>query len=118
MKLLVPILWLAISAAAQADAFDIQWARFEQDFESLNSRSYQPNKPKPSKKLAVEVSNDDADAAQELPEKNANITEAIRNLNEEDKLGYQVSDQKIREKILALYKKANVVVQQYVIPFN
>lgn len=118
MKLLVPILWLAISAAAQADAFDSEWPRFAKDFESLNSRSYQSNKPKPSKKLAVEASNDDTDAVQQLPERNVNITEAITNLNEEDKLGYQVSDQKVREMILALYKKANVVVQQYVIPFN
>ena len=118
MKLLIAILWLAISAAAQADAFDSEWARFEKDFESLNSRPYKANKSKSLKKLGIESTNGDTVAVEERPEKRANITDATTNLNEEDKLGYQVTDPKVREKILALYKKANVVVQQYVIPFN
>lgn len=116
MKLLVPLFVLTLSATALADSFETQWASFQKDFEALNNRQMPEPIRKPTKKVSYPVI-DAAVTEIPWPDVGGRQQEAVSALAEEDKLGYQVSDQKVREKILNLYERPNVVVQQYVIPF-
>jgi hypothetical protein len=42
----------------------------------------------------------------------------VERLSHSDRLGNQISDPEVRKKVQALYKRPDVVVQQYVLPTN
>jgi hypothetical protein len=42
----------------------------------------------------------------------------VERLSHSDRLGHQISDPEVRKKVQALYKRPDVVVQQYVLPTN
>ncbi len=106
-----------------ADSFDVEWAKFQKDFERLNQNqrvaisSRISNKPlsitKPVVSEPFEQNPSENQEAISTPRGNEEMV-----LKESDKLGYQVTDPGVREKVMSLYKRPDVIVQQYVIPFN
>ena len=118
MKYIVFALIAFYVSSVHADAFDVEWARFQKDFEALNqSRAIHSNK-KISRKPATQAPLMNQDI--KVDEQEGSITDSSfeSQLKESDKLGYQITDPKVREKVLGLYRRPDVVVQQYVIPFN
>lgn len=116
MKRLVPLLLSTLAATVLADSFETQWASFEKDFEALNNRHMLAPKNKSTMKVSMTIIDDEAGEITSVGPI-AGQSESVMPLTEEGKLGYQVSDQKVREKIMNLHQKPNVVIQQYVIPF-
>lgn len=118
MKLIAFMTMLLFLSSVHADSFDVEWARFEKGFKQLNERqNLTATKKTPKKQLPVIAISDQASAFNEdnlqIPEVNSEIV-----LKASDMLGYQVSDPVVREKIMKLYSRPDVIVQQYVIPFN
>lgn len=116
MERLIPLLFSTLAATVLADSFETQWAGFEKDFEALNNRYMLAPKNKSTKKVSMAIIDDEAGEIASVGP-TAVQSESVMPLTEEEKLGYQVSDQKVREKIMNLYQKPNVVIQQYVVPF-
>lgn len=117
MKYVISILIVFSISSVRADSFDTDWAKFSSDFEALNYRNGPairkvPKKP-PSQLAAIKPDVQKGDDEQlEIG------TPVETSLRETDKLGYQVSDPQIRQKVVDLYRRPDVVVKQYVIPFN
>lgn len=139
------------SAAAQ-DSFDREFAKFDKDFERLNSwKAETPASKKLKHRPAVAAPvaaqepsgtttplHDDAaapadkaaheptgshgsDAAPvEAPLKASALPKGakVERLARNDRLGNQISDPVMRKKVQDLYKRSDVVVQQYVLPTN
>jgi hypothetical protein len=118
MKLIAFMTMLLFISSVHADSFDVEWVRFEKDFKQLNERqNLTAIKKTPKKQLPAIATSDQTSAFNQenlqIPQVNPEIV-----LKESDKLGYQVSDPVVREKIMKLYSRPDVIVQQYVIPFN
>ena len=118
MKCIVLTLIAFYMSSVHADAFDVEWARFHRDFEALNQIRPIPSSKKNSRKPATQAPLMNQDI--KVDEQEGSITDSPfeSQLKESDKLGYQITDPKVREKVLGLYRRPDVVVQQYVIPFN
>ena len=117
MKYVISILIVFCLSSVRADSFDVDWAKFSSDFAALNNRNGPairkvPKKP-PSQLAAIKPDVQKGDDEQlEIG------TPVETSLRETDKLGYQISDPQIRQKVVDLYRRPDVVVKQYVIPFN
>lgn len=134
-------------AVAQDSSFDREFSRFDKDFERLNQWKAETPASKKLKHRPAAVSkdasapsagttaplNDDmsAKSADEHPAteetapapastsssalpKGAKVERLARN----ERLGNQISDPVMRKKVQDLYKRSDVVVQQYVLPTN
>ena len=119
-------------AAAQDSTFDREFAKFDQDFERLgrwktDTPASKKMKHKPATVLPPSESGtlplDDAvppaakvsenDAGKGLP-----AGAKVEALARSDLLGNQISDPVMRKKVQDLYRRDDVVVQQYVLPTN
>lgn len=143
-------------AAAQDSGFDREFAKFDKDFERLNSwKAETPASKKLKRAPATQPVDQDAaqatttplddahpatskstdnkspdphvpaadDAAPAKPAKTSAAPPLpkgakVETLARNDLLGNQISDPAMRKKIQDLYKRSDVVVQQYVLPTN
>ena len=118
MKCIVLTLIAFHMSSVHADAFDVEWAKFQKDFEALNQCRPIPTSKKITRKLPSQTPLINQDIKGDEHENLMNDAPFETPLKESDKLGYQITDQKMREKVMSLYRRPDVVVQQYVIPFN
>lgn len=117
MKYVISILIAFGLSSARADSFDVDWAKFSTDFEALNSRT-DSTIGRATKKRSLQPAASKFDGY-EVDGTHPEIGTSVEtSLQESDKLGYQISHPEIRQKVLDLYRRPDVVVQQYVIPFN
>ncbi len=159
-KFISMLLGLGVALLGQAhaqtqDNFDRDFARFDKDFERLNSWKAETPASKKLKRAPAPASPDGqvpageqgtttpldagtpgtekADKADKA-EKVDNPTETakpaidkssalpkgakVERLARSDRLGNQISDPEMRKKVQALYRRSDVVVQQYVLPTN
>lgn len=137
--------------AVAQDSFDREFAKFDKDFERLNTwKAETPaskklkQRPAPATPTAAVAApegsgtttplNDEAHPTNAKPEaedppaaptelppvktsalpKGAKVERLARN----ERLGNQISDPVMRKKVQDLYKRSDVVVQQYVLPTN
>lgn len=116
------LIYLGICIAAQAvlaDSFEREWASFDRDFERLNARAFRSDSTqKTQTKVAPRGEVQSASEAQVVESSSSNEKDVTEPLPEQEKLGYQIGDPKIRDKVLALYQRPDVVVKQFVIPFQ
>ena len=97
MKYIVFALIAFYVSSVHADAFDVEWARFQKDFEALNqSRAIHSNK-NISRKPATQAPLMNQDI--KVDEQEGSITDSSfeSQLKESDKLGYQITDPMVRE---------------------
>lgn len=150
---------LISQGVAQDSSFEREFAKFDKDFDRLNSwKADTPasrkmkTAPSTSAKSAQEAPSaatttplqDDGDHANpqtqsQSPEPKVNDAPAdhldqgdttakkasalprgakVERLSHHDRLGNQISDPEMRKKVQALYRRQDVVVQQYVLPTN
>lgn len=117
MKYVISILIVFSISSVRADSFDTDWAKFSSDFEALNYRS-SPTIRKVLKKPPSQLAAIKPDVQKGDDEQLEIDTPVESSLRDSDKLGYQISDPQIRQKVVDLYRRPDVVVKQYVIPFN
>ena len=118
MKYIVLTLIAFYMSSVHADAFDVEWAKFHKDFEALNQSRPIPTSKEITKMLPSQAPLINQGIKDDERETLVNDAPLEAPLKESDKLGYQITDQKMREKVLGLYRRPDVFVQQYVIPFN
>lgn len=137
------LLW---GTAVAQDSFDRDFSKFDKDFERLNSwktdapaskklkrpaaepATTSESEAKPADAAAPKVTPLDDGAADkgEKTDKDENAEKAdgvpkgakVEKLSRNDLLGSQISDPVMRKKVQDLYKRPDVVVQQYVMPTN
>jgi len=83
--------------------------------EPVNTRSTEPAAPK------TEVSpTDHSGTGEPSKDKTSGLPKGakVEKLSRNDRLGNQISDPEMRKKVQALYRRQDVVVQQYVLPTN
>ena len=125
-------------ALAQDNSFEREFSKFDKDFERLNSWKAETPASKKLKHVppastpsadheqssgtttplsddahAPAAKSTESAAPPDLP-KGAKVEKLARN----DRLGNQISDPAMRKKVQDLYKRSDVVVQQYVLPTN
>lgn len=97
---------LLVSTPALAD-FDSDFASFQKDFDRLNSMVVSKKKPKP-KTVMVKL-----EAEREMD--NNTTDEHEVDPTSPDRLGHQLENTAMREKVAALYEKPNIKVYSYVL---
>lgn len=117
MKYVISILIAFGLSSVRADSFDVDWAKFSTDFEALNSRTDSTFR-RCTKKRSLQSAASKFDGYEDDGAHPEIGTADVTSLRESDKLGYQISNPEIRQKVVDLYQRPDVVVQQYVIPFN
>jgi hypothetical protein len=156
-KFISSLLGLGLALFGQAhaqtqDSFDREFAKFDKDFERLNTWKAETPASKKLKRapaaaeaqpVAGEQGTTPLDAGTPVPDDKASITTdkaseppadadkapnaktsalpkgaKVERLARNDRLGHQISDPEMRKKVEALYRRSDVVVQQYVLPTN
>jgi hypothetical protein len=131
MRYLMIFLTLFTGAVcAQESSFDREFAKFDKDFERLNhwkaetpasKRIKTQVKDQPAAKAEVQpldAGTEPADVSKDNAETNQASKTKIEPLTHSDLLGPQINDPVVRKKVQDLYKRPDVVVQQYVLPTN
>ena len=132
MRYLITLLaFLSGAVYAQESTFEREFAKFDKDFERLNHwKAETPASKKIKKPTATEPANTDkaevqrldaaepvaATPAPDVPTKDPNAK--VEPLTQSDLIGHQIKDPVVRKKVQDLYKRPDVVVQQYVLPTN
>ncbi|MEN9902113.1 MAG: hypothetical protein RL651_777 [Pseudomonadota bacterium] len=136
------------AAFAQDSAFEREFSKFDKDFERLNTWKAETPASKKLKRAPatqavtqpavqegmttpLEADAPAADSAKKPVETQepASVRSSdqhtslpkgakVERLSHSDRLGNQISDPEVRKKVQALYKRPDVVVQQYVLPTN
>ena len=148
MRYLTLLLALISGAVfAQDSAFEREFSKFDKDFERLNTwkaetpaskklkraPSVQPatqegtTTPLEAESPATESTKKPAETSEPAgttdhrpPEQHTALPKGakVERLAHSERLGNQISDPAMRQKVQALYKRPDVVVQQYVLPTN
>ena len=134
-------------AVAQDSSFDREFSKFDKDFERLNSwkaetpaskklkhrpAAVSKDAPEPATGMVTPINDDmsaksvdDQPAAEEVTSAPAKASSSslpkgakVERLARNERLGNQISDPVMRKKVQDLYKRSDVVVQQYVLPTN
>ena len=138
--LAILLAFLSGAVCAQESTFEREFAKFDKDFERLNHWKAETPASKKIKKQAVtqpantdkaEVQRLDANdpvatsPAHDTPSAGAPPDSPIKDpsakvepLTQSDLIGHQIKDPVVRKKVQDLYKRPDVVVQQYVLPTN
>lgn len=126
--LIILLAFFSGAVCAQESNFDREFSKFDKDFERLNhwkaetpaskkikkSAATQPNEADKTDKAEVQPLDATADPA--TPVKDP--ATKVEPLTQSDLLGPQIKDPVVRKKVQDLYKRPDVVVQQYVLPTN
>lgn len=129
--LIILLAFLSGAVCAQESTFEREFAKFDKDFERLNHwKAETPASKKIKKPAATEPAHTDKAEVQRLdatepvvvtpapdaPTKDPNAK--VEPLTQSDLIGHQIKDPVVRKKVQDLYKRPDVVVQQYVLPTN
>ena len=129
--LIILLAFLSGAVCAQESTFEREFAKFDKDFERLNHwKAETPASKKIKKPADAQPANTDKaevqrlDAAEpvagtpapDVPTKDPNAK--VEPLTQSDLIGHQIKDPVVRKKVQDLYKRPDVVVQQYVLPTN
>lgn len=155
-KFISSLLGLGLALFGQAhaqtqDSFDREFAKFDKDFERLNTWKAETPASKKLKRAPAAAEAQPAageqwttplDAGTPVQDDKASTTDKtdgqpvdadkaanaktsalpkgakVERLARNDRLGHQISDPEMRKKVEALYRRSDVVVQQYVLPTN
>ena len=123
--LIILLVFLSGAVSAQESLFDREFSKFDKDFERLNQwkaetpaskkiKKPAPAQPAESDKAEVQPLDTHAEPASPAKEPAAKVEP----LTHSDLLGPQIKDPVVRKKVQNLYKRPDVVVQQYVLPTN
>ncbi|MEN9880437.1 MAG: hypothetical protein RIQ55_1083 [Pseudomonadota bacterium] len=134
--------------AQTQDSFEREFAKFDKDFERLNNWKAETPASKKLKRAPAPVDGPPAsdagttpldagtsaadkadhaekadsppDNAQPAHDKSSALPKGakVERLARNERLGNQISDPEMRKKVQALYRRSDVVVQQYVLPTN
>lgn len=138
MRYLIILMTLLSGAVcAQDSLFEREFSKFDKDFERLNNwKAETPASKKIKKPVASPTEGDKAevqrldatepvapnpaqDAVPAVPAKPIKDPNAkVEPLTHTDLIGHQIKDPVVRKKVQDLYKRPDVVVQQYVLPTN
>jgi hypothetical protein len=124
--LMMMLVFLSGAVCAQGSSFEREFSKFDKDFERLNQwKAETPASKKIKKQEVVQpVTPSDKAEVQPLdpvqePEKPLkDPTTKIEPLSHSDLLGPQIKDPVVRKQVQDLYKRPDVVVQQYILPTN
>jgi hypothetical protein len=129
--LIILLAFLSGAVCAQESTFEREFAKFDKDFERLNHwKAETPASKKIKKPADAQPANTDkaevqrldatepvaATPAPDVPTKDPNAK--VEPLTQSDLIGHQIKDPVVRKKVQDLYKRPDVVVQQYVLPTN
>jgi hypothetical protein len=125
--LIILLVFLSGAVSAQESLFDREFSKFDKDFERLNQWKAEtpaskkikkptpvPAQPSESEKGEVQPLDTHTEPASPAKEPAAKVEP----LTHSDLLGPQIKDPVVRKKVQDLYKRPDVVVQQYVLPTN
>lgn len=126
MRYLIILLALLSGAVcAQESSFEREFAKFDKDFERLNHwKAETPASKKIKKPVTAPAAEADKAEVQPLDATTESAAPAkdpeakVEPLTQSDLLGPQIKDPVVRKKVQDLYKRPDVVVQQYVLPTN
>lgn len=126
MRYLIILLALLSGAVfAQESSFDREFSKFDKDFERLNHwKAETPASKKIKKPVPAQPAETDKAEVQPLDGTTEPATPVkdpatkVEPLSQSDLLGPQIKDPVVRKKVQDLYKRPDVVVQQYVLPTN
>jgi len=123
--LIILLAFLSGAVGAQESNFDREFSKFDKDFERLNhwkaetpasKKIKKPVTTQPVEADKAEVQPLDSGAEPVTPPKDP--ATKVEPLTQSDLLGPQIKDPVVRKKVQDLYKRPDVVVQQYVLPTN
>ena len=107
--LIILLAFLSGAVCAQESTFEREFAKFDKDFERLNHWKAEVQRLDATEPVA-------ATPAPDVPTKDPNAK--VEPLTQSDLIGHQIKDPVVRKKVQDLYKRPDVVVQQYVLPTN
>ena len=126
--LIILLAFFSGAVCAQESNFDREFSKFDKDFERLNHWKAETPASKKIKKPAatqpVEADKTDKAEVQPLDATADPVAPAkdpatkVEPLTQSDLLGPHIKDPVVRKKVQDLYKRPDVVVQQYVLPTN
>ena len=126
--LIILLAFFSGAVCAQESNFEREFSKFDKDFERLNHWKAETPASKKIKKpaatLPVEADKTDKAEVQPLDATADPVAPAkdpatkVEPLTQSDLLGPQIKDPVVRKKVQDLYKRPDVVVQQYVLPTN
>jgi len=131
--LIILLAFLSGAVCAQESLFEREFSKFDKDFERLNHwKAETPASKKIKKPAPAQPADADKGEVQPLdshPEPAAapaatpaavpaDPATKVEPLKHSDLLGSQIKDPVVRKKVQDLYKRPDVVVQQYVLPTN
>ena len=127
MRYLIILMTLLSGAVcAQDSLFDREFSKFDKDFERLNHwKAETPASKKIKKPVPVQPAESEKGEVQPLDSSSEPAVAPskepatkVESLKQSDLLGSQIKDPVVRKKVQDLYKRPDVVVQQYVLPTN